>query len=117
MTKCCEVKIGDMKHSLELQEPTTVNDGAGGRTKTYGTIRTMRVSLKTKSGTTRLFAQAKDMPVTHTLQTRFFADWQAANANKRRFKFGDRLFKIIFVNNLEERNRFLEYTVQENTPT
>jgi head-tail adaptor len=77
----------------------------------------MKCSLVTKSGSTRLFAQAKDMPVSHKLQTRYFADWQPANANKRRFKFGNRIFKIVFVNNIEENNRFLEYTITENTPT
>jgi len=118
MVKCCDIKIGTLRHSIELQETTEVSDGAGGRSrKPYVTIATKKCSLKTKSGTTRLFAEAKDMPITHTLITRYFSDWQPANANKRRWKFGDREFKIIYVDNIDEENKFLEYTVQENVPT
>ncbi len=117
MVKCCDVKIGKMRHSVELQDVTNVSDGAGGRSKSYATVKTIRAELLTKSGSTRVFAQAKDMPITHALRTRYFADWQPANANKRRFKFGDRIFKIIFVDNIEESNKFLEYTLQENVPT
>lgn len=117
MVKCCDIKISDLRHAIEIQEPTTADDGAGGRSKAYTTIKNARAKIETVSGSTRVFSEAKDMPISHKITIRYWPGWSADNANKRRIKFGGRYFTIKHTNNVEERNKYIHYTAMENVPS
>jgi len=111
------IKISELKQKISIQKPTTVRSGAGGLSKTYPTIKSARAKIVTVSGSTRVFTEAKDMPISHKITMRYWGGWSAANANKRRIKFGNRYFTIKHTNNIEEENKWLEYTALENVPS
>ena len=117
MVKCCDIKISDLRHPIEIEGPTTVDDAGGGRSKAFASIHSARAKIETVSGSTKLLSEAKDMPISHKITIRYWSGWSAKNANKRRIIFNGRQFTIKHTNNIEERNKWIQYTAMENVPS
>lgn len=107
--KCCEITPARLRHSIEIRELVETEDALGGQVSEWVTIKTVKASVDPMSGNERLRAMQLNATLTHRVLLRYFDGLTA----KHQIKFGERLFQIRSVINIEERNRFYELSCDE----
>lgn len=104
---------GRLRHRLTVQNVVETRDEIGANVVTYENVVTMWGSVVTLSGNERVVASQIAPRSTHKIRMRYLAGLTVRN----RLKFGDRLFQIEFVNNVDQRNKILEMLcVEDGTP-
>jgi SPP1 family predicted phage head-tail adaptor len=98
------VRIGKLRHRVEIQEFTTVIDDDGYPTENWGTIATVWASVEPVSGKEYWAAAAVQAETTVKVTMRYRDGITTAH----RLRFGGRVYDIKAVINVEERNRVLE---------
>ncbi len=101
--------IGTFRNRVTLQAETQTPDGQGGFTSTWNDLTDVWVSIQPVKAYERFQAMQMQTPVTHKIGMRYNPDVTTAC----RFMFGDRIFWIQEVINVEERNRFLQIRAVE----
>lgn len=94
------MRIGQLRHSVELQQPASNQDGYGEAVRTYTTYATVWASVEPLQGREFEFAQQISAETTHRITIRY-------NSNvtvEHRVKFGTRIFEITSPVNPKERN-------------
>ena len=104
-----EVRIGDLRQRLVLEEPSRVSDGGGGASETWVEVAQVWALLRPLSGQERTEADAVAGRVTHEVWMRF----RDLVEPKMRLRMDTRLFDIRAVLDVDERHRFLRCFVEE----
>lgn len=97
------MQAGKLRHLVDIQRAITGRDAHGGETKTWVTDGQCYVEIKPLNAREIITADSTDSRVTHQIITRFY---QGLNA-KRRIKYGDRIFNISGIRNIEERRKMM----------
>lgn len=108
--KCCDITSGMLKTPVGFQRTTRVSDGAGGFSEEWVAIpgAPTRAHIKAMSGSERFASARVEATATHKVTVRYFPGLLESDAV---FWNGKRA-NIRFINNLEERNKFLVLDVQ-----
>ena len=109
--KCCsDINAGMLRTIVQFQRLTRVPDGAGGATQTWANLAgaPTRAHVKSLSGSERFASARVEATATHRITVRYFAGLTEAD----RVVFGGRASNIRFINDLEQRNRWLVLDVQ-----
>lgn len=98
------MRAGRLEHQIELQRvtETLVN---GEPIKAWATFATVWAAVEPLAGRQFFAAQQTQAQVTHSIRMDWSPNW--ALTPKDRVKFGSRLFDIVAVLNIEERDRDL----------
>jgi SPP1 family predicted phage head-tail adaptor len=105
------MRAGRMDKRVEIQQPVSVPDGAGGQTVTWTTFDTIWASIEPLQGQEYIAAQQMQTAVTHRLRIRYLEGITAA----MRVKFGARVFQIQSILNYNERNAEMQLMCVEQT--
>jgi SPP1 family predicted phage head-tail adaptor len=100
-----------MKRRLTVQSATNVSDGQGGFTETWVDGATVWASITPASGYEKFQAMQMQAPITHKIAMRYRTDV----TTKSRLKFGDRVFWVAEVLNVNEENRVLAIKATERS--
>lgn len=104
-----EIRIGELRHRLVLEEVARVDDGAGGADETWSTVEELWAGIRPISGQEREVSDQLAGRVTHEIWVRY----RAGVKPEMRFRAGGRVFEIRAVIDTSERRRFLKCLVEE----
>tara|TARA_Y100000004_G_scaffold134134_1_gene151630 strand:- start:437 stop:766 length:330 start_codon:yes stop_codon:yes gene_type:complete len=104
--------IGRLRSKVELQSPTSTDDGGGGCTETWSTLAEIFADIRPSTGN-ETYRQGK---VQETVSHKIFIRHREDINTSYRIKFGTRLFNIKNILNIDERSRFLEISANEGEP-
>ena len=99
----------DLRHRLTLEELQREADEGGGFTEIWVEMATLWADLRPVGGSESVEADRLAGRVTHEISLRYRPGVQPA----MRFRKGARLFHIVTVINVEERNRWLKCLCEE----
>lgn len=111
MARCDKINSNKFIHRIEIQEPQSVADGAGGFNETYVKRHDAYAAVEPYRGQERYDQLQARAIITHKITMRY----QAGVNIKDQILFNSRTFGIIEVINVEERNEYLELLAVENT--
>lgn len=109
--KCCsDINAGMLRTIVQFQRKNKTSDGAGGFTQVWDNLAgaPTRAHVKSLSGSERFASARVEASATHRVTVRYFEGLTEAD----RVMFGGRPANIRFINNLEQRNRWLVLGVQ-----
>lgn len=104
-----EIRIGDLRHRLTLEQPVRVDDDSGGAVETWTAVDSLWAGLRPLSGNERAAADQLAGRVTHEVWVRY----RAGVEPKMRFAAGGRTFEIRAVIDSGERRRFMKCLCEE----
>ena len=107
------IKIGQLRHRVELQQVSTTPDGQGGHTTSWNTIDTLWAYIEPSNGAERLFAQKIEANYDHKIYIR---NYPGIN-EKMRFFFNNRYFHVKAVMREEERRWYTKILAKEGVPS
>ena len=103
------MRIGDLRHRVELHSFTSVADGMGGTTDSWTLVDKVRAAIWPVSAKEQMRADAPTMTITHRVRIRYYADLTPA----WRIMFGTRYFSIVSLININEKNEVLDLLCKE----
>jgi SPP1 family predicted phage head-tail adaptor len=104
-----EIRIGELRHKLVLEDVVRVDDGSGGAIETWQQQAELWAALRPLQGIERDDADQLSGRVSHEIWIRYRTNvWP-----QMRFRSGDRIFEIRAVVNVGERRRFLKCLAEE----
>jgi SPP1 family predicted phage head-tail adaptor len=91
------------KNRIEIQSQSDTVDDVGGVSRTWTTVNTVWAILEPKSGKETLKYEQLESTISMVVTIRYISSLSNTQTGaKYRIKFGDRLFKVLAVMNLEE---------------
>jgi SPP1 family predicted phage head-tail adaptor len=108
--KCCDYTAGMLTTPVQFQRMSRVSDGAGGFSQAWLALSgaPTRGNVKSLSGSERFASARLEATATQRLTVRYFAGLTEADSVMIRGKRAN----IKFVNNVEEKDRWLVIDVQ-----
>ncbi len=103
------MKIGQLRHRLEIQEQRSVRDEWGNQVSEWFTVATAWAAIEPIRGEEYWAAGAQRGETIHRVTMRYVP----GVTPKHRLLFGDRILEIESTLNLEERSRLLELLCKE----
>lgn len=103
------MRIGDLRHRIELQATLSVADGMGGTTDTWTTQDAVWAAIWPVSATEQIRAASPTMVGTHRIRIRYHEDLRPA----WRVKFGNRYFSIVSIVDPNEKHEMQELLCRE----
>jgi SPP1 family predicted phage head-tail adaptor len=103
------MKIGQLRHRLEIQEQRSVRDEWGNQVSEWFTVATAWAAIEPIRGEEYWAAGAQQGETIHRVTMRYVP----GVTPKHRLLFGDRILEIESTLNLEERSRLLELLCKE----
>lgn len=103
---------GLLRHRLVLEEPVESADGAGGVTRSFSPVATLWAEVTPVSAARAFEAERSGARITHRIGIRFADDI----TTKCRFRFGERIFRIVSLRDRDGRKRFLTIEAEEIVP-
>lgn len=103
------MKIGQLRHRLEIQEKRCVMDEWGNQVSEWFTVATAWAAIEPIRGEEYWAAGAQQGETIHRVTMRYVP----GVTPKHRLLFGDRILEIESTLNLEERSRLLELLCKE----
>lgn len=103
------MRIGDLKHRVEIQAQTKSADGMGGFAVSYSTLATVFCAIWPTSANEVISANSPSMVVTHRIRMRY----RSTMKSSFRIKLGNRYFSIISIINPNEANQYLDLMCKE----
>lgn len=103
------MKTGDLRHRITIQENQTVKDAEGITEDNWVDTATVWAAIKPLHGRELLAAQAVQSETTGRIEMRY----RPGIKPSQRAVFGGRIFEILAVLNIEERNRELRLLTKE----
>ena len=100
---------GRLRHRIEIQRAATGHNPHGGVQEDWQTLATRWAAIEPFRARELFAAQQVQSQVTHRIWMRYFAGLQSTD----RIKFGERIFNIDGIRNIDERNRELEVFCME----
>jgi SPP1 family predicted phage head-tail adaptor len=104
------VRIGKPRHRIAIERVTETQDIDGSAIETWSTHATVQASIEPISGREYFSAQSTQADVTHCIGIRYLS----GIVPKMRVKFASRIFDILSVINVDERNRELQLMYRES---
>lgn len=101
--------IGEMRHRINIYNPDTVDDQAAGPVAAGALLRQVWAAIEPMSGREQAFMAQRQLQATHRITIRYAADITPY----MKIMFDVRVFKIVGMVNLDEKNQFLEITARE----
>jgi SPP1 family predicted phage head-tail adaptor len=99
----------DLHHRLALEQLERVDDGGGGFTENWAAVATLWCDLRPLTGSETVEADRLAGTVSHEISLRYRLGILPA----MRFRDGARVFHIVSVINVDERNRWLKCLCEE----
>jgi SPP1 family predicted phage head-tail adaptor len=100
---------GELNRRLVLEEPVESADGAGGVTRSYGTVTTLWAAVRPVSARGDVLAAAAGATVTHRIVIRT----RAGLTTRHRLRDGSRIFRIVALRDPDGSGRFIEIAAEE----
>ena len=116
MVGCCSKYSARMlREPIEFQRMTRTGDGAGGFTEGWAAITgaPTRAMVKALSGSERFQSQRTEATASHKIVVRYNAGLTAVD----RAVIRGRAFQLLFLNNVDYGDTFLEITAMLGVPT
>lgn len=107
---CVKIKSGDMRHRITLQTLSTVTGDGGQKTDTWNNTAVVWAGVKTKGHNPIERADKLEFITTTIFTTRYSSSYLPC----RRIVFGSRTFNVVRVNNIDEKDRVIEFTCTED---
>jgi SPP1 family predicted phage head-tail adaptor len=104
------VKIGKLRHRIVIEQVAETQDPDGSVIETWSSFANAQASIEPISGREYFAAQTTQTDMTHRINLRYIAGVKP----KMRVKFGSRIFDILSVINVGERNRELQLMCRES---
>ena len=107
------MRAGSLRHTISIQEETSTPDSQGGFTLEWNDISSMDAvpaAIWPLSAKESLDAMKLELQITHKIRIRY----RSGITTKDRIKFGTRIFNIVSLINLEERNEQLDMLALES---
>jgi len=104
-----DVRIGDLRQRLVLEQSSRVADGGGGASESWDELAQVWALLRPLSGQERVESDAISGRVTHEVWLRH----RDGVEHEMRFRLSNRLFDIRAVLDIDERHRFLKCLAEE----
>jgi SPP1 family predicted phage head-tail adaptor len=104
------VKIGKLRHRIAIERVAETQDSDGSVLESWSAYATAQASIEPISGREYFAAQTTQADVTHRISLRYLA----GITPKMRVKFEFRIFDILSVININERNRELQLMCRES---
>lgn len=101
---------GDYRHLITIQAKANSKDAMGGLVRDWDDYLTIWAKISPLKGSEVLIAQQKQGEITHRIKIRYQEDI----TTKHRIVFGDRIFEIINIININERSRHQEIMAKES---
>ena len=103
MAKCCDIKIGELRHQVIIQEQLLTDDGSGGQDITWPTLYSPWAGIKQMSAGELYQHEKLETQATHKFTMRY----DSRLKETMRILFRDELYNIKGIDNLEFRNQWL----------
>ena len=103
------MKIGKLRHRIAIEQVAEIQDSDGSVIETWSAFADVQASIEPISGREYFAAQTTQAEVTH----RFSLRYVSGVTPKMRVKYGSRIFDILSVINVNERNRELQLMCRE----
>jgi SPP1 family predicted phage head-tail adaptor len=109
------MKIGPMRQRVSVETLTETQDSYGQLVETWTAAGTYWAEVKNLSGWEAVNAQQVKAQATHQVRMRYIASLfsNPGLLPSMRLLFGTRVFNILWVNNVDERNREYRLLTQE----
>lgn len=108
------MKIGDLRHRVEVQTNTPTKDSHGGEIDSWATTSTVWAFVQTLTGRKLELARQIHAEATVEIRTRYCGSGGSANITvDNRLLFNDRILEPVVVINENERNIMLRITCKE----
>lgn len=104
------MNIGKFRHRITIQQTANVQDSDGSVVEDWSVHAIAHASIEPISGREYFAAQSTQAEVTHRINMRYLA----GVTPKMRVVFGSRVFEILSVINVDERNRGLQLMCRES---
>jgi SPP1 family predicted phage head-tail adaptor len=104
------VRIGRLRHRIAIERVTETRDTDGSVIETWSTYATVQASIDPLSGREYFAAQSVQADLTHRIVMRYLS----GIVPKMRVKYGSRIFDILSVINVSERNGELQLMCRES---
>jgi SPP1 family predicted phage head-tail adaptor len=104
------VNIGKLRHRITIEQVAEAQNPDGSILETWSTYANAQASIDPVSGREYFAAQTTQADVTHRISLRYLA----GITPKMRVKYGSRIFDILSVININERNRELQLMCRES---
>jgi SPP1 family predicted phage head-tail adaptor len=102
-----------LKHRLSLQQEVLSSDGMGGYVKTWEVLAELWAEIRPLGGLEVFFSGQLNARATHKIRLRY----RSGVTSAMRLVFGERVFNIRSVHNIDEKNDMLELLVEEGVAT
>ena len=109
MGKVKLMRIGSQRNKIIIESAALSKDNFGAITRTYSTFATWWASISPITGR----EYVSDGKVNSEVTTRMRGRWISGILPAMRAKFGTRIFSIVAVINIDERNREIELLCKE----
>ena len=103
------MRVGSLKYKIIFQEQTQTKSSVGQPKNTWNDILTTWASIQTISGKEQFLSNQNFQTLSHKLRVRY----SKLINSKQRILFGNRIFKILAVLNIYEKNKEFEILVEE----
>ena len=103
------MQIGDLRHSVTIQYPRRVADGAGGFTVTWATAAEVYAAIWPISAKEIVQAMGQAMTITHRIRMRYRANIRSS----WRIKYGNKYYNIVSIINPNMERKWLAILVKE----
>jgi SPP1 family predicted phage head-tail adaptor len=103
------VTIGDLRHSVEIERPQQTSDGAGGATVSWVLVARVWAAIWARSAGEAFRLDREAGTASHDVWIRYRTDITP----EMRVRFGTRLYNILGVIDVEDRNKFLRCPAEE----
>lgn len=108
------MKIGDLRHRVEIQTYTPALDSHGGQNGTWATTSTVWASVQTLTGRKFELARQIDIDASVEVKMRYCSSGGSASFTvANRLLFGTRILEPIFIVNENERNIMISTLCKE----
>ena len=106
------MKIGDLRHRVQIQNKTVQTDELQQQSDVWLAYANVWASVRPVKGREYFAARQENAEVTAVVTMRYLS----GITPDMRIVFGDRVFEIVSVINVDERNRVLELMCKEAIP-
>jgi len=104
------MRAGKLRNTIAIEQVAETQDADGSVIESWSTFASAQASIEPISGREYFAAQTTQADVTHRISLRYLAGVMP----KMRVKYGSRIFDILSVININERNRELQLMCRES---
>lgn len=103
------MKAGRLRHRVTIQKATVTQDGSGQPVETWSNMEDIYAQVEQVSGRELVLAKQVSPDTTHLITIRYALHVDSI----KRVKFGSRVFNVLNVNHIENRQRTIELLCRE----